>query len=362
MRRRRGHVVEIDTLEDFDHRIASGAHDLSGWHLQAIDLTDRGAVLRRCEVAGALFLGCTFDPADEVSVRARGAVVFPEIPLAPIDTYRATLYEPQELYDTRPYENTFDARTYAWSQQRRTRGIALAQALHDHSLDRALADWIHGRNMLGIMGGHRMQRGAADYAGAARLAHRLGTTYTIATGGGPGAMEAGNLGAYLSGLPDAALADALAHLSTEPSFRPDIGAWARTAFQVLERHPGGTDSLGIPTWHYGHEPSNPFATRIGKFFMNSQREALLLQACNRGIVFLPGAAGTVQELFQDACENYYSEPGTIAAMVLVDRRYWTETLPAWPLLQSLARDRAMEHNVFLVDTVDEASDLLLELA
>src|SRR5690554_1051335 len=233
MRRGRGQVIEIDTLDDFDHRMASGAHRLSGWHIQDVDLSDRGADLRRCDVAGALFLGCTFTPADEVSVRARGGIVFPEIPLAPIDTYRARLYEPRELYDAEPYQNTFDAHAYAWSQQRRTRDLALAQALHDHSLDGALTDWVRERQVVGIMGGHRMLRGAVDFAGTARLAHRLGTTYTIATGGGPGAMEAGNLGAYLSHLPDAALTDALALLAAQPSFRPDIDAWARSAFGVL---------------------------------------------------------------------------------------------------------------------------------
>jgi|SRR5690554_2361374 len=362
MRLRRGQVVEIDTLDDFDHRIACGAADLNGWHFQNVDLSSRGAELRGCDVAGALFLGCTFDPSDEVSVRARGGIVFPKIPLAPIDSYRSQLYEPRELYDSWPYENSFDARAYAWSQQRRTRDLALAQAIHDHSVDGALADWVQGRSLVGIMGGHRMLRGAPDYADTAQLAHRLGSAYTIATGGGPGAMEAGNLGAYLSHLPQAALADALAVLSEQPSFRPNIDAWAQRAFQVLERYPLGTESLGVPTWHYGHEPSNPFSTRTAKFFMNSQREALLLQICDRGIVFLPGAAGTVQELFQDACENYYGTPGSIAPMVLVDRTHWTETLPAWPLLQSLARDRAMDDSVFLVDTVEEASELLLALA
>lgn len=362
MRLTRGQVVEIDTLEDFDHRLAAGADNLSGWHIQDVDLSGRSAALRRCDVAGGLFLGCTFVSADEVSVRARGGIVFPEIPRAPIDTYRGRLYEPRELYDTRPYENTFDARTYAWSKQRRTRNLTLAQALHDHSLDGALADWVHGRRLVGIMGGHRMLRGATDYAATAQLTHRLGTTYTVATGGGPGAMEAGNLGAYLSHLPQTALTDALSTLSMQPTFRPDIDAWVRSAFEVLERYPSGSESLGVPTWHYGHEPTNPFATRTAKFFMNSQREALLLQICTQGIVFLPGAAGTVQELFQDACENYYGASGTIAPMVLVDRQHWTESLPAWPLLQSLARGRTMQSNVFLVDTVEEASDLLLALA
>ena len=91
----------------------------------------------------------------------------------------------------------------------------------------------------------------------------------------------------------------------------------------------------------GHEPPNPFATSIAKYFKNATREAILLQVCNAGIVFLPGAAGTVQEVFQDACENYYADPASIAPMVLVGREHWTRTVPAWPLLHSLARDLAV---------------------
>ena len=44
-------------------------------------------------------------------------------------------------------------------------------------------------------------------------------------------------------------------------------------------------------------------------------------------------------------------------MVLVGRTFWTETLPAWPLLEALARGRPMEPHVHLVDDVDEAADL-----
>ena len=50
------------------------------------------------------------------------------------------------------------------------------------------------------MGGHALRSGATRaYADAARLGHALGRAYVVATGGGPGAMEAANLGAYLAG-------------------------------------------------------------------------------------------------------------------------------------------------------------------
>ena len=128
---------------------------------------------------------------------------------------------------------------------------------------------------------------------------------------------------------------------------------------MRERFPDGRESLGIPTWHYGHEPTNIFATAIAKYFRNALREAILLQICDAGIVFLPGAAGTVQEVFQDACENYYADESSVAPMVLVGATYWTETMPAWPLLTSLAQGRPMEKHVHLVDTVEEAAALLL---
>ena len=65
----------------------------------------------------------------------------------------------------------------------------------------------------------------------------------------------------------------------------------------------------------------------------------------------------MQEVFQDACENYYAADESVAPMVLVGRSYWTSTVPVWPLLQALARGRPMERHVHLVDTVDDAAAL-----
>jgi predicted Rossmann-fold nucleotide-binding protein len=145
-------------------------------------------------------------------------------------------------------------------------------------------------------------------------------------------------------------------LAAVPSVHPSVDQWAAKAMTVIDGV-AGRDSLGIPTWFYGHEPPNLFATAIAKYFRNATREAILLQVCDAGIVFLPGAGGTVQEIFQDACENYYAAPESVAPMVLVGTTYWTETLPAWPLLRALARGRAMESHVHLVETVDQAAEL-----
>lgn len=361
-------ATDIETLAMFDELVARGAKKMSGWHLQGIDLRERGAELRALDPSGALFLGCALHSADEESIRARGGLVFPRIPDVPFNMYRADLYSPRELYaglNETGYEASFDAQVYAWSRRQDTKGdlrVTLAAALHDHAISDALDDELRsgafrGRNIAGVMGGHSLARGSEGYAKAANFGRILADAgLLVATGGGPGAMEAANCGAFFSADPGR-LDAALATLAEVPSFVPDVSAWAKRAYAALDGVEG-RPSLGIPTWFYGHEPPNLFATHIAKYFTNAVREAVLLEICNAGIAFLPGSAGTVQEIFQDACENHYASPESVAPMVLIDRDYWTRVLPAWPLLHAVTREGAAADMVFLVDTEDEAAEIL----
>lgn len=303
------------------------------------------------------------EPADGLDRTDAAALLDGALTQAPIDVVRTRLYTAAELYDAPAYADTLDARAYAWARSPRTPAAALAGALHDHAIDQALEAWIAqvragGRRVVGVMGGHAVDRDDAAYLDAARLGRLLGQHHVVATGGGPGAMEAASLGARLAEHGDDDLLAAVALLAPVPTFRPSVDAWLAGARDVLQRWPDGAASLGIPTWHYGHEPPSLFPTAIAKYLRNAIREAILLEVCDGGIVFLPGAAGTVQEVFQDACENYYALGDAVAPMVLVGRRHWTEELPVWPLLQALAADRAMAGSVHLVDDVDEAARLL----
>lgn len=364
MKRTRGRVIEVDDLDDFDRRLARGARDLGGWRCRSLDLRGRGADLHACRVAGAMFLGCRFDDTVEADVEARGAVVFPTLPDVPLDLYRGELYTAEELYGTGPYASSLDARGYAWAESGLDRDGQLAATLHDHALDEALVTWVSGRSVVGVMGGHAVVRGTAEFEAAVRLGRMLGARHTVATGGGPGAMEGANLGARLAVADDGVVAEVLATLSRVPDYRGSVGDWAQVGLRALEAASaaGLTDTLGVPTWHYGHEPPNVFASAIAKYVGNAVREAVLLEICNGGIVFLPGAAGTVQEIFQDACENYYADPASVAPMVLVGRRHWTETLPVWPLLVALAADREMAPHVHLVDDIEEAARVVMSRA
>lgn len=355
MKRTRGRIVIVESLAELDQRLADGARRLTGWRLTGLDLSERSAELANCDTTRTTFAGCTFAPGDEELHTVRGALVLPAVHQAPIDPHRRRLYATAELYDVAPYDGSLDARAYAWQQTASDRDAVLARVLHDEGIDTALDVWIRDHRLVGVMGGHALQRGEVEYADAARLGHLLGRRHTVATGGGPGAMEAANLGARLATTAPEGLDEALDVVATAPGFHPSIDAWVAAARRALMLPHDPVASLGVPTWHYGHEPPNLFATAIAKYFRNALREAILLQICNAGIVFLPGAGGTVQEIFQDACENYYAADDAIAPMVLVGRHYWTETLPAWPLLQALARGRAMEEHIHLVDSVEEAA-------
>ncbi|MEV7727686.1 LOG family protein [Streptomyces sp. NPDC087917] len=358
--------IEIETLAEFDRVVARGS--LSGYRVQSLNLLERTFALLSADTSAAVFLGCAMEPDASVKVRADGALVFPPVPDLPFDPYRGLLYSPEDLFAglADGYEATPDAQAYAWFQETQADGdvySSMLRSLHDDSVSDALDEHLVGARVVGVMGGHAMVRGHADYRGAAELGRSLSRSgLTVATGGGPGAMEAANLGAYLAPAPDEALGEALETLAKAPSFRPSVSEWARAAFAVRERFPAGGNSVGIPTWFYGHEPPNAFAGSIAKYFANATREDGLLARCDAGVVFLPGAAGTVQEIFDCATPNYYSSRGEPRPMVLVDRAHWTEELPAWPLLRALARGRSMESRIALVDSVDEVPAALAAMA
>ncbi|MFF4843917.1 LOG family protein [Streptomyces collinus] len=363
---RAAHDREIESLAEFDEAVAAHG-SLARFRIQAVDLTARTETLLTVDTTGAVFLGCPMEPEAASHVGASGALVFPPVPGLPFDPYRGFAYTPDELFDSlcAGYEATPDARAYAWFQRTRSDGDILAsmlRAIHDDAVSDALDELLDGARVVGVMGGHAMARGTTEYAGAARLGRQLTRAgFTVATGGGPGAMEAANLGAYAAPFADGMLEEALLVLAKSPSFRPSVTDWARAAFEVRERWPGGGESVGIPTWFYGHEPPNAFAAHIGKYFANSVREDGLLARSGAGVVFLPGAAGTVQEIFDNATPNYYESRGEPTPMVLVDEGHWTRELPAWPLLRSLAAGRAMESRIALVDRIEQAPEALKRL-
>lgn len=354
--------TELETLDEFDAAAATGS--LRGHVLQSLDLTDRLGILATVDVRGTLLLGCRLPLSAAQELMARRAVVFPRLPDVPFDTYRATLYGADDLYAglERGYPATLDGRVYAWTLHAASRLLdgTLAQALHDHSVSDALAEAVPEAGVgVGIMGGHAVRRGTDLYRQAAHLGHLLAASgRLVVTGGGPGVMEAANLGASLPGSP-AEVDAACTALAAVPDFQASIDAWASAGLAVRATMGTPRPSLGVPTWFYGHEPPNVFATMVAKYFDNALREDVLLRLCGAGIVYVPGAAGTTQEIFQAVTRNYYAvERHELRPLVLVGRDYWTHVLPAWQLLRSLAAGRLMEPHIHLVDSLDEVAAVL----
>ncbi|MER7248778.1 Rossmann fold nucleotide-binding protein [Kribbella sp. NPDC000426] len=353
--------VDIESLEHFDRLLAAGATAMAGWRVQSVDLSRRTAEITGLKPMGSLFLGCVLEEKADAWVRDGGGLVFPAIPALPFDAYRGRLYDADELYAglEHGYDATPDARIYAWSRQQDEKGDTsrtLAAALHDHAIADALSELPSDRPWVGVMGGHGLSRGSDDYRSAVLLGRSLARAERmVVTGGGPGAMEAANLGASLAAYDDAAVDAALAELAAVPSFRPSIGAWATAGMNVRSRFPGD-GGVSIPTWFYGHEPPNVFASAIAKYFSNAQREDVLLGRARGGIVYLTGAAGTVQEVFQAVTPNYYGDAATQIPLILVGTDYWTTQLPVWPLLQSLTAERHMQ--LHLVDDIDQVASLV----
>ena len=286
----------------------------------------------------------------------------------PFDVSRKSLYHPAELYegfspdDESSYSQCFDSVIYqrytAMGQHTNNVKELLARTLHDHSIHTALARFFKTydhRRCVGVMGGHALLRTDKIFRDIALLSQRLTQEgFVMLSGGGPGAMEATHLGAWMTGFTSKDMEDALETMLPAPSFK-DAG-WLQTAFSVIDKYPQQEYvSLGIPTWRYGHEPSTPFATHIAKFFENSIREDNILTLAFGGIIYTPGSAGTLQEIFQEAVQNHYLTYGFASPMIFLGKRFWTEEIPVYPLLEHLMETGKYRNLLLtLTDDIDEA--------
>ncbi len=278
--------IEIETLEQLDAHLGAG-HPMGNVVVQGLDLSSYAGTLDRVDLSGTVFLGTQLAQSTYEHACATGAVVFRPPLETPFSPYRSRLYSAEELFgafdprDSTTYANTLDERVYQYTRQPEVRGDilhSLACRLHDHAITDALDEKIAGRDVVAIMGGHGLERTEPQYRDVAVIAKALAEAgYLMTSGGGPGAMEATHLGAWMAHRGEADLDLALATLARYPTFTPRE-EWLATA-QIVKRSfpqkagPNGqlADSLGIPTWLYGHEPPTVFATDIAKYFANSVR-------------------------------------------------------------------------------------------
>lgn len=331
---------------------------------QSLDLTEIESLVLSIKFSKCLFLGCRMS-SEILHHLLPDNFIFPILDV-PFNTYLNKLYDKDSLYNNFDYNRletylqTTDKIVYDYYQKSlETLSIkdTLAQRLHDHSITDSLHEYIanfNERKLVAIMGGHKMKRNEIMYLQVCQLSKSLTENgYLMLSGGGPGAMEATHVGAWMAGKTNDDLLKAIEILSEAPVYSDEN--WLATAFRVIELFPEPSfDSLGIPTWHYGHELPTPFATKIAKYFENSVREEGLLALAKGGVIFTPGSAGTMQEVFQDLAQNHYESYGYASPMIFLDVDYWTKDRPIFPIIQTMSnRGDLMNLNLGLYDNNDE---------
>ncbi|MFA6305393.1 MAG: hypothetical protein WC651_01525 [Candidatus Gracilibacteria bacterium] len=339
--------------------------------IQSLDFRKEKIDWENIKLANTTFLGCDMDQKTEAILVQKGATIYPKIVGLPYDPYRKNLYTWNELmdgYDTKD-DHSLDLKIYDHFLSFKNSGDineALAERIHDHAVDDALYDIVEfdengmtKKKCVGVMGGHSVLRTDPSYEKVAMVSKILTEKgYLILSGGGPGIMEAANLGAYLAGKTEVQLKEAIEILKLAPSFKDE--KFVDQSKKIMEMYPTGAENIAIPTWFYGHEPSNLFATGIAKYFSNAIREDVLLAVALHGIIYGPGSAGTVQEIFTDAAQDHYISFGWVSPMIFFGKKFWSEDSQVYQLVQHLSEGFKYHDMLGISDDVDEVVKMIVE--
>ena len=374
---------EIETTDEVKTLLGNGG-TINRCAFQDIDFRDLECNAG-CRFKHCLFMGCRFTKEMKALIDGTN-LVFSHIDV-PFNAFRNTLYTADTLYEgyepgnPDSYKNCFDNKVYQHYLRMGKTATDVKETLARTLHDRAISDCVHEllshydeRKIIGIMGGHGLLRTDPMYRKIVCISKQLTECgYLMVSGGGPGAMEATHLGAFLAGRTEEDVDEALNILSTAPSYKDR--EWLDTAMRVIDSFrsegipfpflsralskEGGVRgrfpfSLGIPTWLYGHEPATPFASHIAKYFENAIREDSILTIAKGGIIYSPGSAGTMQEIFQDAVQNHYLSFGYASPMIFLGTDYWTKEMPVYPLLQQLSATGKYKNLILSIgDEVEE---------
>lgn len=293
----------------------------------------------------------------------------------PFDVERLTLYSPDDLFpcfdmdDPTSLDRCYDTVVYQHmlktGKSTKLPFELVARGVHDMGITMALKHFLRQYDktkVVGIMGGHGMARTCESYRKAVDVSKALTEKgYLMISGGGPGAMEATHLGAWMAERTTEEVDEAIRIVGQSPFFQSE--GWMANAIRVKQRFPllGDYKSLAIPTWFYGHEPPTVFATHIAKLFENSVREETLLAEAYGGLVFMEGSAGTLQEIFQDAVHNHYLSLDRPSPMIFVGKEFWTKEVPVVPFMEHMIQNgRYKNMYLSLVDKTSAIIDAILD--
>jgi len=357
---------EITTMDEL-HKLLANHERIERCAFQDMDFSELTDENLTCRYYDCLFMGCTFSKQMRIQID-KSCFIFSHLDV-PFNCFKNSLYTADTLYKgytTRnpdSYAQCFDHVVYQHYLQKGKTATdikeTLARTLHDQSISDALHELLtqyDERKVIGIMGGHGLLRTDANFRKIVYISkHLTENGYLMVSGGGPGAMEATHMGAWMAGRTVSQVEKGLSLLTQAPSYKDY--RWLDTAFQVRELYPQNQyASIGIPTWLYGHEPATPFATHIAKYFENAIREDGILTIAKGGIIYTPGSAGTMQEIFQDAVQNHYLSFGYASPMVFLDTAYWNHEVPVYPLLQQLTASGKYQN--LILSLSDDPTDII----
>jgi len=363
-------IFEIENIESLQKTLET-RNNFENIAFQDIDFTKIKQQILKSTFGNCFFLGCNFDSEIKNHI-SENNFIFPKLDV-PFNSYPSKLYDKDSLFRgyitgiPESYTNSYDYIVYQHylKIEKSEKSIieTLAQRLHDHSITDALTDFLKKYNekkVVAIMGGHNALRNSENYRKGVILSKMLTESgHLMCSGGGPGAMESTHVGAWFAGRSETEVDDALKILSQAPSFMDK--KWLEVAMEVIEKYPKNNEfeSLGIPTWFYGHEPPTPFASKIAKYFANSVREDGLLTIARGGIIFTPGAAGTLQEIFQDLAQNHYLSVGYKSPMIFYNTNFWTKEVPVYPFLEHMIKIGKYKNIMLTItDSTEEIFDIL----
>lgn len=167
-----------------------------------------------------------------------------------------------------------------------------------------------------IFGSARSARGSVEYHAAQRVASALGAAgFDIITGGGPGVMEAANMG-------------------------------ARDA---------GVRSIGLTIELPDEQGTNPYVDLAVNFRYFFARKVMFVRYA-AAFVALPGGFGTLDELFE-ALTLIQTRKITNFPVVLVGTEHWSG-LVDWLRAQLLERGRIAERDLVLLHVTDDPDDVV----
>jgi len=306
-------------------------------------------IIKTKDVNGHSFWSCSFPQGFANELRLKGAEVLDKDDSFPFESYRSNMYSQEELIkvDTQIFNKV--------SKKERNIRLERAKWLHDFTIREALLDFLKDKAVVSFFGGHAVKRASVDYKQIVLLAKRLAEEgFAIVSGGGPGVMEATNLGGYLAGRTIEEVEEAFQLIqqgseSYEKEFLNVSAAEVVTKrFGIPKIEGNRFINIGIPTFEYGDEPFNRFSTYICKFFSKAVRHEVLIDITNGGAVFAPGSVGTRQEIFTYACKNH--EVSKPAPMIFLNKQFWNGN-GLYPLISNVESD--LLHLLLCTDDIDE---------